>query len=99
MRNKRTSKYWSNQIDDYIKSGLSINGYCRKNNLASSTFYYWLKKIRNQTENKPRKLVKVSVPVNANIKMKLQYNDVTVEFPAEFANEKISKLISALKEV
>jgi len=99
MKSKRTSKYWSNQIDDFIKSGLSINRYCRENNLASSTFYYWLKKNRNPSEKKPKNLVKVSVPVKSNIKMKLHFNDVTIEFPAEFASEKISKLICALKEV
>jgi len=99
MKNKRTSEDWNNQIDGYIKSGLSINGYCRENNLASSTFYYWLKKNRKSPENKPKKLVKVSVPVKANTKMKLHFNDVTVEFPAEFASDKISKLICALKEV
>jgi hypothetical protein len=102
MKNKRTCNQWNNHIEYYKKSGLSIKRYCIENSLAPSTFCYWLKKSRNgicQPENKSIKLIKVSVPVKADLKMKLHYNDVTVEFPAEFPSEKISKLICALKEV
>lgn len=99
MKIKRTCDEWSEHIEDYKKSGISIKRYCRENSLAPSTFCYWLKKMRNPSENKPIKLVKVSVPVKTNMKMKLHYNDITVEFPIELASDKISKLISTLKEV
>lgn len=99
MKNNRSHEEWKNQVDNYIKSGLSINGYCRENKLAPSTFYYWLKKIRNPSEENPKKLVKLAVPIKTNEKMKLYYNDITLEFPMGFSTDKISKLISALKEV
>ena len=97
--NNRSCEEWKNLVDDYIKSGLSINRYCREKKIAPSTFYYWLTKKRNLSEDKPKKLVKIAVPIKTNKKMTICYNDVTLEFPVELTSNKIIKLISVLKEI
>jgi len=34
------------------ESGLSVRGFCSKEGIAPSSFYYWLKKIKNETNGK-----------------------------------------------
>lgn len=99
MNTKRSREEWLKQVQDFKKSGLSINGYCRKNHLAPSTFIYWIKKFDNSKNDKIPKLVKLSAPMKQAGTMTLHFNDVSIEFPSELAIDKISKLIAVLKEV
>ncbi|MBN2246932.1 MAG: transposase [Candidatus Aminicenantes bacterium] len=99
MNYKRSQEDWKNEINKYLKSGLSINKYCKENSLSSSTFRYWKKKYSSQEVEKPLHLVKVTNPMKTGEKMKLSYNQVIIEFPAEYPVNKIAHLISALKEV
>ncbi len=99
MKTKRTREEWIKKVKDYKDSGLSIQKYCRIHNIASSTFNYWVKKSKNPITIKSKELVKISVPVETNRTMKLSFNQITVEFPADFFTDQISKLITALKEV
>ncbi len=41
------------------KSGMSDYSWCRENNIPTSTFYYWLKKLRNKNYALPNEPVKV----------------------------------------
>ncbi len=99
MKSKRTYDEWKIKVGDYKESGLSITGYCKENDLSPSTFIYWIKKFKNPTINNTKRLVKVTVPVETNKKMKLSFNQVTIDFPTDLSADKVLKLISALKEV
>ncbi|MDA3811044.1 MAG: hypothetical protein PF518_12045 [Spirochaetaceae bacterium] len=99
MNNKRSREDWKNEIGKYKKSGLSANRYCRDNNISPSTFIYWKKKFDSPAIVVPQQLVKISTPIKTGEKMKLSYNQIVVEFPAELPTEKIALLISTLKEV
>jgi hypothetical protein len=100
MSNKRSQEDWKNEVEKYKKSGLSVNGYCRVNNISPSTFMYWKKKYApSAIETPSHHLVKVPNPMKIGDKMRLSYNQVVVEFPAELSASKIAHLISALKEV
>lgn len=100
MSNKRSQEDWKKEVEKYKKSGSSINGFCRDNHISPSTFIYWKKKYAPlAVETLSRPLVKVPNPMKNGEKMKLSYNQVVVEFPAELSVSKIAHLISALKEV
>lgn len=99
MMNKRSGEDWKNEINRFRKSGQSINKYCKENSLSSSTFRYWNRKYESGPTKEPVQLVKVSNPMKIGERMKLSWNQVTVEFPVELAAGKIVILISALQEI
>jgi transposase-like protein len=39
---------WAAIIEDRIASGLKINEYCEKNQLSRNSYFYWLRKIREE---------------------------------------------------
>lgn len=39
---------WSSIIEDKIKSGLTIEAYCKNNNISVNTFKYWLHILREE---------------------------------------------------
>ena len=39
---------WTAIIEDRIASGLKINEYCEKNQLSRNSYFYWLRKIREE---------------------------------------------------
>ena len=100
MNSKRSREDWKNEVEKYKKSGLSVNGYCRVNNISPSTFIHWKKKYAPSAIVPPsHHLVKVPNLMKNRERMKLSYNQVVVEFPAALPVSKIAHLISALKEV
>ena len=42
-----TPEQWKIIIEDWIKSGLSRDAYCRENSIAETTFYSWRQKLSN----------------------------------------------------
>ncbi len=99
MISKRTTEEWKELVDNYKDSGLSNNNYCIENNLKPSTFIYWIKKFNNPKPKSSDRFVKISVPAETCRRMKLSFNQISLEFPVEFSAEKISNLITALKEI
>lgn len=39
---------WSAIIEDRISSGLKVDEYCEKNGLSRNSYFYWLRKIREE---------------------------------------------------
>ena len=39
---------WAAIIEDRIASGLKIDEYCEKNQLSRNSYFYWLRKIREE---------------------------------------------------
>ncbi len=46
-----TSKFLKLQ-ERQIESGLTVRGFCSNEGIAPSSFYYWLKKIKNESNGK-----------------------------------------------
>ncbi len=99
MKSKRSTDEWKELVDNYRDSGLSNNKYCIENNLKPSTFIYWIKKFNNSKQKNSNNFVKISVPAETCRRMKLSFNQISLEFPVELSAEKISKLITVLKEI
>jgi hypothetical protein len=98
MNKTKSREEWKQEVDNYKTSGLSIKRYCKEHGISPSTFSYWKKKFILSGDEK-KALVKLSTSFKPEGIMKLSYNRVTIEFPIELSSEKITLLISALKEV
>ena len=60
-RDKHREAYWRKLIRKRERSGLTIRGYCRENNLPESAFYFWRRELerrdgtRGEAEQEQRK--------------------------------------------
>ena len=73
---------WMARIKESKESGLSINEWCRQNNIQTGSYYYWLNKIRNLAcecaqESNEMSLVKVAIEsqLPAPVENKIESSD------------------------
>ena len=43
---------WAQIVQERNASGMSINEYCKENNIVESRYFYWLKKIKEKAGQK-----------------------------------------------
>lgn len=48
MRNENLKTIWEKRIKHYKESGLSMNRWCKDNDIKVHQLYYWLKKFNNE---------------------------------------------------
>lgn len=61
-------KNWTEMISQCNKSGLTVKAWCKENNIKTTSYYYWLKRVRIAACNsmltdseKPQQLVSLSI--------------------------------------
>ena len=98
MKSKKTHNEWNTLVSEFEQSGLSMANFCEGNNLKPSTFIYWVKKFSSKVS--VPKLVKLETRPVVNIPKHIQIiiGDIKLEIPCLFPLEKISRLISVIKE-
>ena len=67
-------------VDEYHQSGLSAKVFCEEKGIASSRFYYWIRKKRNQNKTG---FIKISTDTKINsVPVELIYpNGVRLQLP------------------
>ena len=86
-------------VEGWGKSGLSKETYCRKNNLSSSTFYYWEQKFSRLQSSSPvsKELQKKESALSFQerfIPVTLKPAAVTAAAPVSSANQKVEVVLS-----
>jgi len=66
VRDLQLKKEWKARFDDYKKSGLSVNAWCRKAGLKSAKFRYWIKRFSTPEENPSSKTQFAEVLLQSN---------------------------------
>jgi transposase-like protein len=80
MKKKRyTAQEQQALIGACEKSGLSITGFCKENNIRPSTFFTWLKRSGNQKENDG--FSQIAVPELEN-NITHQVPELEIEYPS-----------------
>ena len=49
MTNQERARVWAQHLSDQADSGLSKQDYCARHGINPATFYYWQRKLRDQT--------------------------------------------------
>lgn len=76
---------WANLIKTCRESELSVKEWCKQNNIAEQTYYYWLKKIREKlVEQTP---IQADNPETKTTFIPIEFNSVAIE------KKKTSKII------
>ena len=92
-------------IQARIASGLTVSEWCQQNNFSEGSYYYWLKKIRDNTlEEMSSRNEIVQVPIipqkNAGGKpkpIKIKYKDMELEIPSGTEMADILAVLGAVK--
>lgn len=99
MKSKKSHEEWKKLVSEFNKSGLSMTVFCRNRDLKVSTFIYWIKMF-NKPVNKVPKLVKLSINQISKVNnIRITIEQVNLEIPGTMTTDKISKLISVIREV
>ncbi len=97
MRSKRSHEEWKQLVLNQKKSGEPVAVFCRNNNLKGSTFIYWIKKFEDKKEVK---LIKITPRPELSSKPTLiMINNIKLEIPGDVSSDKITKIISVIREV
>jgi hypothetical protein len=61
-------KNWTQMISECNQSGLTVKAWCKENNIKTTSYYYWLKRIRiaacnsmSTVSEKPQQLVPLNI--------------------------------------
>ena len=88
---------WKQRILDCQNSGKCIKAWCRENGVATSSYYHYLRKIResilHESQIVPLELPK---PVSSH-EIRIESAGITVTLPESIAAEQLTSVLSALK--
>lgn len=107
MENKIPEE-WIEMVRNQESIGKSASAWCRENGVASSTFYYRRKKIKESSEEKSEsasvknEVVRIdfkgeeralSIPAVSTVKIRMIKGDVLFEFPVSVTGEILSAVM------
>lgn len=100
MISRRTHEEWKELVLEFNNSGLNMTRFCEGLDLKASTFIYWFKKF-NQPSVKATKLVKLQLKniTKSATPIQITIDDIKFELPSYMTTDKISKIISAIREI
>ena len=86
---------WAEQIEAQRASGLSVKEFCEANGLKIKTYYYHLRKVREECVASAPAIVPVSVPRN-NSEIRIEKNGLTITLPTDILPETLTSLVHEL---
>ena len=104
MNKLRSKEEWMEHVKRFKESGISINRYCRDNNLKPTSFRHWINKDRKTVFNTRKKenFVKLEVKntfvreISSHILLK--YNSFEITLSADFNKSDLNRLLDVLEE-
>ena len=86
---------WSAQIESQQSSGLSVQKWCAENGVNPKTYYYRLRKVREQCIETAPSIVPLSVPQSGD-KINIEKNGLQISLPADISVDILTALVSEL---
>ena len=86
---------WSAQIEAQQASGLSIQQWCMANGVNSKTYYYHLKRVREQFLDSSPAIVPLNVP-QQNSGIRIEKNGLQISLPSDIEADTLIALVHEL---
>ena len=86
---------WQQRIMDCQQSGMSIKAWCQENGVAVSSYYHYLRKIR-ESMLQEKQIVPLELP-KASVGIRIETCGITVTLPETVSPEQLTAILSALK--
>lgn len=86
---------WSAQIEPQQASGLTVQQWCMENGVKPKTYYYRLKKVREQFLNSSPAIVPLSVPQQSS-DIRIEKNGMHISLLANISSDTLLALVESL---
>ncbi|MDO4945777.1 MAG: IS66 family insertion sequence element accessory protein TnpB [Ruminococcus sp.] len=86
---------WAAQIEAQYASGLTVQKWCAENGISPKTYYYRLRKVREQCMEAAPSIVPLSVP-QSNDKIRIEKNGLQISLPADISVDILTALVYEL---
>ena len=86
---------WSAQVEAQQASGLTVQQWCMENGVKPKTYYYHLKKVREQFLNSSPAIVPLNVP-QQNADIRIEKNGLQISLPANISPDTLLTLVQSL---
>lgn len=86
---------WMEQIKAQQESGMTVTAYCAQNGINIKTYYYHLRKVREQCLESGPAIVPVTVP-RATSDIRIEKNGLQISLPADMDPETLLALVREL---
>ena len=86
---------WSAQIAEQQASGLTVQQWCMENGVKPKTYYYHLKKVREQFLNSSPAIVPLNVP-QQSADIRIEKNGLQISLPANISPDTLLTLVQSL---
>ena len=88
---------WQQRIIACQQSGMSIKAWCQENGVATSSYYHYLRKIR-ESMLQEKQLVPLELPKpTGSSGIRIESGSITVTLPETVSPEQLTAILSALK--
>ena len=97
INSKVSMDEWRQRIIDCQSSGKSIKVWCRENGIATSSYYHYLRKIRESVLEE-NQLVSIGKPSSVSSDgIRIESGNIRVTLPDTVSPEQLTAVLSALK--
>ena len=88
---------WQQRIMECQQSGMSIKAWCQENGVATSSYYHYLRKIReSMLQEKQLVPLELSKPALSS-EIRIETCGITITLPETASAEQLTAILSALK--
>ena len=86
---------WSAQVEAQQASGLTVQQWCMENGVKPKTYYYHLKKVREQFLDSSPAIVPLNVP-QQSADIRIEKNGLQISLPANISPDTLLTLVQSL---
>ena len=95
IKNEVQLREWQKQIKAQQSSGLTVQQWCKENGVNIKTYYYRLRKVRNQFIESAPSIVPLTIPESKS-DIIIEKNDIKISLPADISTE---TLVAVIREI
>ena len=100
VRNKSRMENWSALIRECNASGLSNREFCQQRGISEKSYYYWLRKLRNQAaDTVGAKLIKLEPTAIEEDILEIRYHGAQLRLPSEVDMDAVAGLLRSIQSL
>ena len=86
---------WADQIEARRASGMTVQSWCAENGMNVKTYYYHLRKVREQCVESVPEIVPLTMPQQTG-DIHIEKNGLQISLPADISKETLIALVQEL---
>ena len=86
---------WAEQLEAQQASGLTVLQWCAENGIKTKSFYYRLRRVREQYIQSAQAVVPLTVPQQCS-DIRIEKNDLHISLPTSITQDTLLALVNAL---